>query len=182
MKYLALLRGINVGGKSKVSMVQLRACFESLGYRHVRTYINSGNVIFETAATNTSKLRTEIEACLKSEFGFELQIVLLDSMRYKKAIDSAPHWWGRDSSWKHNALFLIEPYDVGEVVAAVGDLKPSIEALYPGDGVLFQSLEFSKFGQTTTGKLASNPIYKKITIRNYNTTQKLLQLLTADET
>lgn len=179
MKYLALLRGINVGGNSKVPMSELKVCFESLGYHGVSTYINSGNVIFETDETDTSKLRTAIEAYLKDHFGFELLVVLMESKRYKKALDSAPKWWGKDPAWKHNAIFLIEPYNVDDIVAAVGELKPDIELLSAGDGVLFQSLEFSKFGKTTTGKLASNPIYKKMTIRNYNTTQKLLSLLDA---
>lgn len=177
MKYVALLRGINVGGKSKVPMSELKACFESLGCSSVRTYINSGNVIFETAKTDAHALRTEVEVYLKDHFGFELLVVLMESERYKKAVASAPAWWGKDSAWKHNAIFLIEPYDIDDVVAAIGELKPGIEALAVGDGLLFQSLEFTKFGKTTTGKVASNPIYKKMTIRNYNTTRKLLEFI-----
>ena len=177
MKYIALLRGINVGGNAKVPMAELRVCFESLGFLNVKTYINSGNVIFETDQTNIKSLRTKIEKCLKKQFGFDLHIVLIESNRYKKIIKSAPTWWGKDPLWKHNVIFLIEPVMAEEAVAAIGALKPDIELVKVCGNVLFQSLEFSKFGQTTTGKLASNAMYKKMTIRNYNTAQKLLKLI-----
>lgn len=59
----------------------------------------------------------------------------------------------------------------------VGELKPDIETIEPGNGVLYQSMSLKMFGRTTTGKLVSNPIYKKITVRNYNTVTKLFSLL-----
>lgn len=177
MKYIALLRGINVGGNAKVPMAELRVCFEALGFLNVKTYINSGNVIFETNQTTIKSLRAEIENCLKKQFGFDLLIVLIESNHYKKIIESAPTWWGKDPLWKHNAIFLIEPTTAEEVVKAIGALKPDIELVEVCENVLFQSLEFSKFGQTTTGKLASNTLYKQMTIRNYNTAQRLLELI-----
>ncbi len=177
MKYIALLRGINVGGKAKVPMAELRNSFESLGYSDVRTYINSGNVIFESEESDQTALKIDIEDCIQKQFNLNLQIILIESTRYKKILNTAPVWWGRDTTWKHNLIFVIEPYDMKEVVAAIGELKPDIEAICAGDGYVYQSLQFDKFGQTTTGKLASSPVYKKMTIRNYNTSQKLLTLL-----
>ncbi len=113
---------------------------------------------------------------MQQQFEIKLEIALVDSKRYAKIIENAPKWWGQDDAWKHNLIFLLEPYNIKDAVAAVGKLKPEIEAMEPGDGVLYQSMSFKKFGQTTTGKLASNPIYKKMTIRNFNSAQKLAAL------
>ena len=104
-------------------------------------------------------------------------MVVFEAQRYITALKNAPDWWGKDSTWKHNILFIAGPHSTEAVIDAIGELKPSIERIQAGDGMIFQSLEFSKFGQTTTGKLASNPIYKSLTIRNYNTAQKLSLLL-----
>ena len=177
MKYLALLRGINVGGKNKVSMSEVRDCLESRGMQNVSTYINSGNIIFSSKINDAYKLRLCIEEALGQVFGLEITVVVIEASRYIHAIQQAPSWWGRDHDWKHNAIFIIEPQTTAEVLGAIGDLRPNIEAVQAGDGVIFQSLEFSKFGQTTTGKIAGSPIYKYLTIRNYNTTRKLALLL-----
>lgn len=63
MNYVALLRGVNVGGKNKVSMSELKVCFEDLGYQNVSTYINSGNILF-TSSKSAAALAKEIEATL----------------------------------------------------------------------------------------------------------------------
>ncbi len=177
MRYIALLRGINVGGNNTVSMATLKERFELSGYTNVSTYINSGNVLFDSKITDPIKLRMSIEKLLKTTFKLELTVVVVETERYKKIIKSAPVWWGKDESWKHNIIFLIEPYVIEEIVEEIGELKPDIEAMKSGDGVLFQSVDFAKFGKTTTGKLASKAVYKKMTIRNYNTAQKLLGLI-----
>lgn len=176
MRYIALLRGINVGGNAKVPMAELRQCFEDLGCTNVSTYINSGNVLFDSNQIN-KETQVHIEKHLKDHFGFSLPTVILDEKRYKSILNDAPVWWGKDPDWKHNLIFMLEPYDMNTVEKAIGELKPDIEAIKLGEGYVFQSLSFKRFGQTTTGRLASNPIYKQMTIRNYNTAQKLLTLL-----
>lgn len=175
-RYVALLRGINVGGNAKVPMADLRVCFEGLGYGNVSTYINSGNVLF-SSQDDTIAIKKQIEACLEEAFGFLISVVVIEATRYEKILSKAPLWWGKDPEWKHNLIFMLEPYDMNEVVSAIGALKPDIEAIQSGEGYIFQSLSFKKFGQTTTGKIASNPIYKQMTIRNFNTAQKLRTLL-----
>ena len=88
-----------------------------------------------------------------------------------------PDKWGSDASWKYNTLFLLPPCSQDDVLTAIGELKPDIEQLIPAKGAILQSVEFSSFGRSRTGKLAALPVYKQITIRNYNTTMKLLELL-----
>ncbi len=176
MRYVALLRGINVGGNGKVPMVELKQCFEGLGFTDVQTYINSGNVIFSATGSSAS-LCKQIETCLEQQFGWRIAVVVYDVGQYKAIVENAPTAWGTDDSWKHNALFLLPPYDMDDIVSAIGELKPDIEMLIPGDGVLYQSMSKELFGKTTTGKLASSPAYKRMTIRNFNTTMKLYELL-----
>ncbi len=128
MKHVALLRGINVGGNNKVPMSDLKNCFQSAGFSNISTYINSGNVIFETSWSISTSL-TIIQSCLREKFSFDIQVVVIEVSRLQKIPDEAPKWWGEDPSWKHNALFVIPPTTVEEVVTAIGKLKPGIEAI-----------------------------------------------------
>ncbi len=176
MKYIALLRGVNVGGKNRVPMVDLKVCFENLGYNDVSTYINSGNVIFSTEDL-VQKARIKIEECLEKRFGFKIGVVVIEASAYQKIVSEKPRWWGDDLQWKYNLIFILEPYNMKDVVAAIGKLKPGIEALYAGDGYLFQAHHFKSFGRSAFSRVVGTPVYKQMTIRNYNTATKLAQLL-----
>ena len=176
MTYIALLRGINVGGKAKIAMSDLRQCLTEAGLKDVRTYIQSGNVVFNASLTST-ELVNIIERAIMEQFGFEVPTAVFAERQWHKIIQAAPPDWGKDPNWKHNLLILLTPYNMDDVMATVGELKPDIESMVPGEGVIYQSMSRKLFGRTTTGKLASNPIYKRMTIRNYNTSVKLLSLL-----
>ena len=176
MHYLALLRGINVGGNSLVKMDVLKAALTTAGFESVRTYIQSGNVFFASEISDKAKLAQSIATCVKNTFGVSAGVAVFTKDEWQKILDNAPAWWGKRDDWKHNLLVLIGTYDISQVVAAVGTLKPEIEAMQPGDGVLYQSMSLKLFGRTTTGKLASNPVYKQMTVRNYTTATKLLKL------
>lgn len=177
MRYVALLRGINVGGKSLIKMSNLKICFEKLGLEDVRTYINSGNVIFTSVKMDTTVLAKEIELEIEKTFHFHVDVVVVDEYKYRKMIESVPKGWGEKEGWKYNLLFLIPPYNLDEIMTDIGELKPDIESVVAGDGVIYQALLFTSFGKTTSGKLASKASYKKMTIRNWNTSKKLLELM-----
>jgi len=104
-------------------------------------------------------------------------VAVFSRAEWQQVIDSAPKAWGKDPDWKHNLLIMIKPYDMTEVVAGIVQLKPDIESLDAGTGVLYQSMSRELFGRTTAGKPASSPVYKRMTIRNYNTATKLLNLM-----
>ena len=175
--YLALLRGINVGGNALIRMVDLKDAITEGGFNEVKTYIKSGNVIFKSDSDDIDNMAEKMEAVIETRFQLNVRVAIFSKDEWQKVIESAPTWWGKDKSWKHNLLILLRPYDMKDVVEAYGELKPTIENMKAGEGVLYQSLSFDKFGRTTGGKLASNPIYKKMTIRNYNTSTKLLSLV-----
>jgi len=177
MRYIALLRGINVGGKSLIKMATLKDCIEQLGFTQVRTYINSGNVIFECPAKPAEELAAIIEQAIETTFGIAVRVVVIDEPTYRTMVEKVPAGWGEKLGWKYNTLFLIPPYNIAGIVADIGELKPDIEIMTVGDGVIYQAVEFSSFGRATTGKLASRQSYQKMTVRNWNTTKKLLALL-----
>lgn len=175
-QYLALLRGINVGGNSLIKMADLKQALEADGFDQVSTYIQSGNVFFESSSTDTSKLARLVSQSIERHFKLDVSVAVFSKAQWTTITNNAPKWWGQDKDWKHNLLVLLGKYDMDQVVDAIGVLKPDIEAMEAGDGVLYQSMSLKLFGRTTTGKLASSPVYKQMTVRNYNTATKLLSL------
>jgi uncharacterized protein (DUF1697 family) len=179
-KYLALLRGVNVGGKSKIKMADLQTTLTQAGFDNVVTYIQSGNIIFSSQVADRAEISKRIRSTILEGFNLDVDVVVLSHAQWSEIITNAPKWWGVDGDWKHNLLVLIPPYDMAQTMAAIGVLKPDIESAVAGDGVIYQSMSIKLFGRTTTGKLSSSPIYKKMTVRNYNTATKLLRLLESD--
>lgn len=177
MQYLAFLRGVNVGGNATIKMAELKVSLEKAGFNNVRTYIQTGNILFDSVKANKIILTQKIEAVIEQSFGLKVRVLVIDHMSYKRMIIAVPKNWGEDRDWKYNLLFLIPPFNMKEVVATIGELKPDAETLTVGEGVLYQSLSIKLFGRTTTGKLASSPIYQQMTIRNWNTARKLLVIL-----
>mgnify|MGYP000944190069 CR=1 FL=1 len=96
MKYIALLRGVNVGGNNKVPMSELKRCFEKAGFRNVSTYINSGNVLFESEESDILKLISICREFLEIEFGFPIGLSVISGGALKDALEHAPDWWGND--------------------------------------------------------------------------------------
>jgi len=176
--YLALLRGVNVGGKGIIKMAELRMALETAGFMNVRTYIQSGNVFFDAEEQDVAELAKQVEHVLEHDFKLPVGVAVFSEAMWRDVIAKAPKTWGQDSTWKHNLIILLRPFTATEAVEAVGELKPGIEALAPGAGVLYQSLSWDKFSRTTGGKLASNPAYKRMTVRSFSTATKLLPLFT----
>ncbi len=175
--YIAFLRGINVGGNNIIKMANLRTALSKHDFHDVKTYIQSGNIVFSSPSHDKEKLARAIKAMISETFKVTCDVVVFSQDEWRDIIQSAPSWWGHDTTWKHNILIMTGRHDMKEIVTAIGELKPDIEELEPGNGVLYQSMSFSSFGRTTAGKLAANPIYKKMTIRNFNTATKLLSFM-----
>ncbi len=179
--YLALLRGVNVGGKTMLSMAELKTSLSAAGFTNVRTYINSGNVIFEASGqSDCLQLGRHISDHIRQTFKLEVAAVVFSAARWRQVVADAPKDWGKNTSWKHNVLVLLPPYELKQIVAEIGELKSGIETMNSGDGVLYQSLSWAAFSRTTGGKLAAKPAYKRMTVRNYNTSVKLAGLLAND--
>lgn len=176
--YVALLRGINVGGNSLIKMAELKICLQESGLENVSTYIQSGNIIF-TSKKSEAELSRIINSAILKKFSLNISVVVISLPAYENIIKNVPAGWGEDSEWKYNLLFLLPPYNAEAALKSIGDLKPEIEAIATGTGVLYQSVSFKLFGRSRSGKLASMPIYKQMTVRNHRTGNKLLELMKA---
>lgn len=176
MKYLALLRGINVGGKNIIKKDTLKSIFESVGCSSVRTYIQSGNVLF-SSDDSEHKLRDALEKTLEEKIGAKIPILLLTEMRYKFMMENAPKKWNQDSTKKYNALFLIDKTKIEDALAGFPTFRQADEQLSGVEGVLFWFGSKDNYAQTAYARdLAKSSLYQNVTIRNGNTTLKLLEL------
>ena len=173
--YLALLRGINVGGKNIIKMSDLKSCFESLGFNDVSTYIQSGNVIFKTKSKNKERVEKNIEVCLSKKFNYEAKIVLLNMDELKNVVSKFPKVFG-DNTWKHNVIFLRKQID-NKNILNLFKTDSGIEELHYLKGVLFWSANLKNLTKSKMIKLSRKPEYKEMTVRNINTTRKLYDLL-----
>lgn len=177
MRYVALLRGINVGGKNKVDMKALKACFEAAGLKDVSTYINSGNVFFTSPIADTIKLINLCQKTIEQKFGFNIVCCVVSQSELKAALNNAPAWWDQDKTAKNNALFIIPPKTPAEIMQEVGAAKPDYEQIASSGPVIFWTAPLETFSKTRYSKVVSTKVYQFITIRNANTTKKLLELL-----
>lgn len=177
MRYVALLRGVNVGGNNKVPMKDLKDCFEKAGFLNVLTYINSGNIVFDSEETSTEKLTAQCRAILEQNFGLSIPLALIDALALKDTLDHAPAWWDADPEARHNALFVIPPAKADEVCTGVGPVRSEYEKVASYQNVIFWSASVKTISRTRWSKIVGTKAYQDVTIRNANTTKKLLALL-----
>ena len=180
MKYIALLRGINVGGNNKVSMADLKVALSEAGLANVTTYINSGNVLFETERANETELAKICEKAIEEKFGFPVGCAVLSERSYKKEVDAAPSWWGKvDPNIRSDALFVLRHGTARAVVDAVGDVNNEYEWVATGDRVVFWTVDRRKYTKARLPKIIGSDAYRTISMRSSTTTRKLYALLDA---
>ena len=176
-QYLALLRGINVGGKNMIKMVDLKTCFESMGFTDVVTYIQSGNVLFKSPEKDKAKLTTKIERVLSERFGYKSRIVAVTYKELKKVVDGARQGFGKElDKYRYDVIFLKDPLSPAEAMQHVR-VKEGVDSAHAGEYVLYFSRLISKASQSHLTKIITLPVYQNMTIRNWNTTTKLLALM-----
>jgi uncharacterized protein (DUF1697 family) len=176
-RYLALVRGINVGGQNLVKMADLRAAFESMELADVSTYIASGNVLFGAPRQSRDALAERIESELTRSFGTELKVVLLTQANLKGVVEGAPGGFGGDSHLS-DVVFIRKPLTVKKAFAVV-EIREGVDRAWPGTGVIYFSRLAAKAASSRLNKIASAPEYKNMTIRSWSTTTKLLGLMGA---
>ena len=175
--YVALLRGINVGGKNLIKMPALKACFEADGFADVATYIQSGNVIFASPETRPAELTGRIEAMLAATFDYRPTVVVRSRKQMRAIVEKAPKGFGSEpGSYRYDVIFLKEPLTAKAAMGTI-DTKPGVDEAYAGTGVLYFSRLIAKATQSRLSKIVASPIYPSVTIRNWNTTTKLLALM-----
>jgi uncharacterized protein (DUF1697 family) len=177
IQYLALLRGINVGGNNIIKMADLKACFENMGFTEVVTYIQSGNVLFKSAEKDKLKLTNKIEKVLSERFNYKSRIVTVTHKELRNIVDGAPKAFGEDlDTYRCDVIFLKEPLTPGEAMKNAST-KEDVDKAYKGKYVLYFSRLTSKASQSHLARIIKLPVYQNMTIRNWNTTTKLLALM-----
>ena len=174
--FVALLRGVNVGGNNMISMRALKESFEKSGFTQVSTYINSGNIIFTTNEDDARKLEIKIEQMLLKEYQLDSKVVLRSLPEMAKLVKSLPPDWGGDSNWRYNVMFLRHTVDSKKILADL-PAKSDIEEIVYRPGTLLWSALASEANRSNMVKLASKKIFKEMTVRNLNTTKKLHELM-----
>lgn len=178
--YVCLLRGINVGGKNLIKMTDLAACFEAVGFSNVRTYIQSGNVLFQADEVDRARLTSQLEAALSKSFNYASRVVVRSYEELKDIVAHAPAGFGNDpATYRYNVIFLKEPLTASEAMKSVS-MKEGVDQAFGGNGVLYFSILISKATQSRISRIITLPVYQSMTIRNWNTTTKLLEIMEAN--
>ena len=176
MKYVALLRGINVGGKTLIKMADLRACAEELGLGAVSTFIASGNLLFESSERSAAKLETKIERAVETRFELPVKVVVLNRAAYGRIVKAVPNAWIGDEALRANVAFLRRGTNAKELVR---ELEPdrSVEEVKAVNGAILWATKRDAVNRSVMRKLIGGAAYKELTVRNLNTTLKLQELL-----
>jgi uncharacterized protein (DUF1697 family) len=178
--YVILMRGINVGGKNKIPMAELKLRLEQLGLEGVATYIQSGNVILRSDL-DAASLGAKIEDMLPAWFTLDSSIVrvlAIDSATFEEIVAQAPEDFGADSaSYRYNVLFFMDssPAEAMQQIEA----REGVDTVWQGDHAVYFRNSMLNASKSRLSKIVQQPIYRSLTIRNWNTTTKLLALLEA---
>lgn len=182
MQYVALLRGINVGGKNPVPMADLRAALTDRGFSAVQTYIASGNVLFAAdeaaGGFDTNTIQGVFEDLLRTEFSVDTRVLILPRERWLAIAAAVPAAWQNDSEQKSDVLFLFPEDDTPEIIQRLAPREGIDDARYVPGAVLW-NIERRNQTRTALMRIAGTETYRNLTIRNVNTVRKLTALCTA---
>ena len=174
--FVALLRGVNVGGNNMISMSALKSSFEELGFADVTTYINSGNIIFKSKENDARKLEGKIEQMLSRDYELDSKVVLRSLSEMETLVNDLPRDWNGDSSRRYNVIFLRHTIDSEKVLAEL-PAKSDVEEVVYRPGTLLWSAQVTELNRTMMLKLSSRKLFQDMTVRNLNTTKKLYALM-----
>lgn len=163
--YLALLRGINVGGNNIIRMADLKQCLEQSGFDDVATYIQSGNVLFSATDADVKKITSRIESLLSKRFDYESRIVVISYTQLKHAVDHAPEHFGEyPETFRYDVMFVRPPLRPADVIDKV-PVKEGVDLAHAGKHVLYFSRLIAKASHSRLSRIVALPLYKEITIR-----------------
>jgi uncharacterized protein (DUF1697 family) len=176
MRYVALLRGINVGGKSLVRMADLKECVEELGYDDVSTFIASGNVLFATSERDAAKLESTLEEALERRFNLPIAVVVRSRAELGRVVDAIPSSWIGNERLRVYVAFLRRALD-GRKLARELQPREGVDELVATKSALIWATRRDALTRSGMQKITAVAAYKDMTLRNLNTTLKLRELL-----
>ena len=177
-RYIALLRGINISGKNKILMPELKAALIEKGFSEVSTYLNSGNIIFSDVETDTIVLSEKIKTLIQEKFTLDIPVFVIAQNELKTLLTKAPSWWGSDSKDIYdNLIFAITPYSIETVADKIGEPSAELEKVELCENVAFWSFDRKLYAKANWWKkTATSGIGEMITIRTANTLRKIAEM------
>lgn len=174
-QYLTLLRGINVGGYNKVDMKLLKKTFEDLEMEEVRTYINTGNIMYFSNKQKEEQ-RELIEEAISTNFGVNIRALVLSYSELEQVVEHIPSDWKNDKEQKSEVMFLWEEANSEDVLDKI-PFKPEYDTVIYQDPAILWSVSRKNQGKSGLKKLVGTKYYKQMTVRNVNTTRKVFELM-----
>lgn len=178
IQYIVLLRGINISGKNKVPMSELKKELECLGYQDVRTYLNSGNAIFKSNIEDTNVIKEEIQNMIQKAFALDIPVYITTENELRDLLRHTPEWWGTNQKEIYdNIIFILPPATYQKVIDTIG-FPNAYEKIEEYKNHIFWSYDLKNYRKTNWwSKTASTEIAHSITIRTANTMKKILELM-----
>jgi uncharacterized protein (DUF1697 family) len=176
--FAILIRGINVGGKNKVSMVELKKCLEELGFSTISTFIASGNVIL-TSDKRADEVQAQIEKALPESFKLDselIKVLVLTRNQLQAIIDNKPEGFGEQPDKYHSDAIFLMGIDAAQAMP-VFDPKEGVDQVWPGNGVIYSQRLSALRTKSRLSRIVGTPAYQSMTIRSWSTTTKLLEIL-----
>lgn len=179
MKYVTLLRGVNVGGKNRVPNSEFKQVLEAQGFEDVVIYINSGNAVF---SSKQEPVVADVQSALEGHFGFVIPLLILPAKKIKAIADAIPSEWSNDapkpdkSGQKSDVLYLFDEANEPRVLEKMGYM-PEVETLIYVDGAVLANVARVNQNRYSLLKLVGTPLYKQMTLRNITTAKKLAELV-----
>lgn len=180
--YAILLRGINVGGNNAVPMAKLKAILEKLGLEDVATYIASGNVIARSKKT-AAQVKTAVEAALRKNFALSDgagTVHVLTHAQLKAVVKDRPDGFGDEPATYHSDAIFLMGVPTAKAMKVFSP-REGVDAIWPGKNVVYSRRLSAERTKSRLNRIMSSPLYKQMTIRNWNTTTKLLAMMEARE-
>ncbi|MFJ7939615.1 DUF1697 domain-containing protein [Peribacillus sp. NPDC096622] len=178
MVYIALLRGINVGGKNKIDMKLLIQTFEQVGMNDVVTYINTGNIIFSYKGLTKTELSRILEEAIHNDFGLQIKVVVRSVDDVRGIINAIPDTWKNDKDMTSDVMFLWDEIDDESVLENLV-IKPNIDTVKYVAGAILWSVDKKNITKSGKSRIVGSKIYKQVTVRNVNTARKIYELMQA---
>lgn len=178
MFYIALLRGINVGGNNKINMGLLKQTFEKVGMSDVLTYINTGNIIFSNKDLSKTELSRVLEEAIYDDFKLQIRVVVLSDEDLEQIIKAIPDTWKNDKEMKSDVMFLWDEINNESVLESLV-IKPDIDTVKYVPGAILWSVDKTNVTKSGMSRIIGSKLYKQITVRNVNTTRKIYELIRA---
>ena len=177
-RYVALLRGINVGGRNRVAMADLRATFGAAGFERVSTYIQSGNVLFGSDRPQAD-LEGAVESILERHFEAPIVVVVRSRRQLRAVVDRAPDGFGEEPDRYHSDVVFLRSPLTPDAAMEVVELREGVDQAWRGTGVIYFARLSERRTQSRMSKIVGTPAYQLMTIRSWSTTTRLRDLLDA---